>query len=139
MASYEQVFLAIASKNKLMTQEEASRTLKSFKSQPDDGPKMTIEQMVWRRNKIASLGEVKYMQEYPANSTEAFQTSGEDCLIKAEQIMRARQDKDADEYGPLVVGVDLIIQGIQPLIDAWVVEPYGMTNPCASAPRGTPG
>jgi len=67
---------------------------------------LTTEQMAWRRNKISSLGEVKFMQEYPANSTEAFQTSGEDCLIKAEQIMRARQDKSADEYGPLVVGVD---------------------------------
>lgn len=67
---------------------------------------LTLEQVAWRREKIATLGESKFKQEYPANSVEAFQTSGEDSLIKPDDIMRARKDVDASEYGPLLVGVD---------------------------------
>jgi hypothetical protein len=68
---------------------------------------LSLRQMAWRANKIVELNsEAKFKQEYPANATEAFQTSGEDSLIKPETILKARKDKDAKEYGPLVVGVD---------------------------------
>jgi hypothetical protein len=68
---------------------------------------LTLEQVAWRRSKIVELNsEAKFKQEYPANATEAFQTSGDDSLIKPEAILRARKDKAATEYGPLLVGVD---------------------------------
>lgn len=67
---------------------------------------LTLEQLAWRRGKISELGEAKFRQEYPANSTEAFQTSGEDPLIKPEHILAARKDKSATEHGPLIIGVD---------------------------------
>lgn len=67
---------------------------------------LTPGQMAWRRGKISELGEAKFRQEYPANATEAFQTSGDDPLIKPEFILAARKNKDAKEHGPLIVGVD---------------------------------
>jgi len=67
--------------------------------------RLSDDQLYWRRNKISALGEGKFRQEYPANATEAFQTSGEDSLIKPEAILKARKCK-ADQNGPLVVGVD---------------------------------
>lgn len=68
-------------------------------------------QLVWRRSKIIHLsvsgtnGEKLFMQEYPCTSTEAFQTTGEDCLIPPELVMRARRGVVA-ENGPLLIGVD---------------------------------
>lgn len=67
---------------------------------------LTLAQLAWRRGKIVELGESKFRQEYPANAIEAFQTSGDDPLIKPEDIMRARKDKQAQKHGPLVIGVD---------------------------------
>ena len=46
MASYEQIFLAIASKNGLMTQDQAGGALKSFKAQNTAESKKTIEELV---------------------------------------------------------------------------------------------
>lgn len=66
---------------------------------------LSFGQLVWRRSKITELGDSKFRQEYPANATEAFQTSGEDCLIRPEFIVRARKGK-ATAQGPLLVGVD---------------------------------
>lgn len=93
-------------------QEEYTRAVPSgFQLSPEEieyqeAYGLTLGQLVWRRSKISELGESKFRQEYPANAIEAFQTSGEDSLIKPEQILRARKDQDAQEYGPLVVGVD---------------------------------
>jgi hypothetical protein len=73
--------------------------------------KLTKEQLNWRRYKIIDLsasggaGEKAFMQEYPCNPIEAFQTSGEDCLIEPHVVMQARKGF-ANESGPLVVGVD---------------------------------
>jgi len=98
--------------------EYRDRVPEGFELLPDERSYMEsygldLDQMVWRRGKIAELGrnemgQVKFMQEYPANSTEAFQTAGEDSLIKALPIMRARKDTVATEEKsiPLIVGVD---------------------------------
>lgn len=72
---------------------------------------LTNEQLAWRRAKIIDLsitgadGEKSFKQEYPNNSTEAFQQTGEDTYIGPEIVMRARKTV-ADKYGKLVVGVD---------------------------------
>ena len=72
---------------------------------------LDLEQMCWRRKKIAELttdgidGTKAFKQEYPMNAAEAFQLSGGDGLITADQCMKARK-ADENGNGPLVVGVD---------------------------------
>ena len=69
------------------------------------------EQIHWRRMKVTELsvngmdGTKAFMQEYPCNSTEAFQLTGEDSFIASDIVMRARKHK-AEKYGPLLLGVD---------------------------------
>lgn len=67
---------------------------------------LKIEQMCWRRYKIDELGFQGFKQEYPANSSEAFQTTGHDSFIKSIDVLRALKRKNLEESGPLVVGVD---------------------------------
>ena len=68
---------------------------------------LTIEQMVWRRAKIAELKDpMLFMQEYPATSDEAFQSTGHDSFIKSGLLLKARKFKIEDPIGPLVIGVD---------------------------------
>lgn len=67
---------------------------------------LDLEQMVWRRNKIVELKSIQaFQQEYPATPEEAFQNSSDDILIKAADVMRARQHK-GEGHGPLILGVD---------------------------------
>ncbi len=69
------------------------------------------EQLYWRRKKIAELttdgvdGTKAFKQEYPMNAAEAFQFSGGDGLITADQCMKARKANE-NGNGPLIVGVD---------------------------------
>ena len=64
------------------------------------------EHMAWRRAKITELrDEMLFKQEYPATSSEAFETSGEDVLISPHLVARAMK-AEVEPYGPLVVGVD---------------------------------
>lgn len=69
------------------------------------------QQIKWRRYKImensagGSDGIKAFMQEYPCNSVEAFQMSGDDSFIDPAVVMRARNSK-CEDYGPLLVGVD---------------------------------
>jgi hypothetical protein len=72
---------------------------------------LTDDQLYWRRNKIAELsvngtdGEKGFKQEYPFNSTEAFQLTGEDSYIQSDLVMRCRKTV-AEKYGRLLLGVD---------------------------------
>ena len=72
---------------------------------------LTNEQLNWRRSKIADLsvngtdGEKSFKQEYPCNSTEAFQLTGEDSYISSELVMQCRKTQ-AEKYGKLLIGVD---------------------------------
>ncbi len=73
--------------------------------------KLDDEQIVWRRNKIIDLsangmdGEKAFKQEYPMNAAEAFQVTGGDGLIKADNVIKARKNT-VNGNGPLIVGVD---------------------------------
>lgn len=68
-------------------------------------------QLMWRRQKIIDLsingadGEASFKQEYPCNSAEAFQMTGQVGLITPKTVMKARNTK-ATGNGPLIVGVD---------------------------------
>lgn len=65
------------------------------------------EQIYWRRCKIRELNsEWKFLQEYPSNIMECFQTSG-DPLIDAEKAMKARKRKVVPNLRePLIAGFD---------------------------------
>ncbi len=64
-----------------------------------------LEQIVWRRAKIAELGATLFKQEYPANAAESFQTTGHDSFISTEAVLNARKNK-VEGIGPLVIGAD---------------------------------
>ncbi len=72
---------------------------------------LTNEQLSWRRHKIIDLsvngrdGEKFFLQEYPSNSQEAFQVTGENTFIDPYIVMQARKGQ-AEKYGPLILGVD---------------------------------
>jgi hypothetical protein len=67
---------------------------------------LTLEQMVWRRNKVAELKDpLLFKQEYPATAAEAFQNTGHDSFIKPEPILRARK-ATCEGIGPLIIGAD---------------------------------
>lgn len=71
-----------------------------------DAHKLDLEQMVWRRAKIAELKDpLLFKQEYPATADEAFQLTGHDSFIKSEDVLAARK-ATCEGIGPLVVGAD---------------------------------
>lgn len=68
---------------------------------------LSLEQICWRRAKIAELGDdILFIQEYPANATEAFQTTGTKSFITSETVIRARKNTDRRSYGAVVAGFD---------------------------------
>jgi hypothetical protein len=67
---------------------------------------LSLEQMAWRRNKIAELKDpLLFKQEYPATAAEAFQMSGHDGFIKPDAVVKARKAK-IEGIGPLILGAD---------------------------------
>lgn len=67
---------------------------------------LDLEQMAWRRNKIAELKDpLLFKQEYPATAAEAFQMSGHDSFIPTELVLKARKTT-CEASGPLVIGYD---------------------------------
>lgn len=81
---------------------------------------LDIEQMVWRRAKIAELGATLFKQEYPATAEEAFQSTGHDSFIKAADVLRAmKANMEEDTSLPLVVGADPARFGDDMFAIAW--------------------
>lgn len=67
---------------------------------------LDLEQMAWRRNKVAELKDpLLFKQEYPATAAEAFQMSGHDSYIPPELVLKARKN-ECEAIGPLVIGYD---------------------------------
>jgi hypothetical protein len=67
---------------------------------------LDIEQIAWRRDKIAQLGNQSlFAQEFPLHASEAFISSSFDSFIPVDLVLRARREK-IEPYGPLIVGVD---------------------------------
>ena len=68
-----------------------------------------IEQMVWRRAKIASdfRGDTAlFDQEYPATPELAFRRVKGDPLIKPEYVSRARKNTKVEAIGAKIMGID---------------------------------
>lgn len=80
---------------------------------------LSLEQMAWRRHKIAELKDkLLFKQEYPSTPEESFQTTGHDSYIKPEVVVRARKAK-LTGYGPLIIGVDPARFGDDRFAIAW--------------------
>ncbi len=78
-----------------------------------------IEQMVWRRAKLAELKDpLLFKQEYPATATEAFQVTGHDSYIPSDLVLAARK-AEVEPVGPLVIGVDPKREGDDRFSIAW--------------------
>lgn len=77
---------------------------------------LTDEQLNWRRHKIIELssngtnGLKAFQREYPCTPLEAFQSSGENVLFEANEIIDASQ-QNLDRTGPLIIGVDPAAEG----------------------------
>jgi hypothetical protein len=68
---------------------------------------LDLQQIVWRRAKIAELRDADlFKQEYPACSTEAFLSSGQDNYITPPLIVKAHKTHFDEGNGPLVIGYD---------------------------------
>jgi hypothetical protein len=78
---------------------------------------LALEQMVWRRAKIAELKDAAlFRQEYPASAAEAFQFSATDSFIKPAEVMKARKTK-CEGIGPLGRDRDMLVEATMPLGD----------------------
>lgn len=68
---------------------------------------LTVEQMVWRRNKIIELRSMAlFDQEYPATVELAFQQKAEGAYHNVAHILKARKRTGVVGAGPLILGVD---------------------------------
>jgi len=70
---------------------------------------LTLGQMAWRRNKIATdfRGDVSlFDQEYPASPEVAFASSSPRALIKAVWVAKARRSRDVEPIGPTIMAID---------------------------------
>ena len=78
--------------------------------------KLSLEQMQWRANKIATYGtghEWLFDQEYPATAAMAFQSSTMNPLISPMSVSLAVANRsDIDWAAPLVIGVDPAEEGL---------------------------
>jgi hypothetical protein len=71
--------------------------------------KLDRGQLFWKERKTKELGELKFKQEYPANSTEAFQVSGDESYINAIDVLRAMKEDvqpNAYHHSPRIGGCD---------------------------------
>jgi hypothetical protein len=84
-----------------------------------DAHGLDLDQMCWRRAKIAELKDpLLFKQEYPATAAEAFQVMGHDSFIKPETVLKARKAV-CKGIGPLVIGVDPKREGNDRFSIAW--------------------
>ncbi len=71
-----------------------------------------LEQMAWRRNKIIELKDpLLFKQEYPGNSSEAFQTTGHNSFISPEIVLNSRKNTGIKKHGAYIVGCDPAREG----------------------------
>lgn len=80
--------------------------------------KLDNEQMAWRAAKIQELGDLLFMQEYPATASEAFQLTGHDSYIPPALVVKARKAQ-CEALGPLVIGADPARYGADRFSVAW--------------------
>lgn len=68
---------------------------------------LTMPQLVWRRAKVAELGDDLFKQEYPATASEAFIASGSNVFFDSAMVEAAsRRQPERSARDPLIIGVD---------------------------------
>jgi hypothetical protein len=67
---------------------------------------LDMQQMAWRREKIAELGKELFKQEYPVTPEEAFRAAADAAFIDGNLIARARKNR-VDPFGAPLLGVDV--------------------------------
>jgi hypothetical protein len=80
---------------------------------------LSLEQMVWRRAKLAELRDpTLFKAEYPATAAEAFQATGHDAFIPSQLVLQARK-RTCEAFGSLIIGVDPARFGNDGFAIAW--------------------
>lgn len=106
VGDYEAVFIPWFWQPEYRRQVEPDFTLDGEEQAYADAYECDLEQMAWRRAKLAELKDpLLFKQEYPATAAEAFQMTGHDSFIKPETVVRARK-LQVEGIGPLVGGAD---------------------------------
>lgn len=106
IGDYEAIFIPWFWQNEYRRDVPAGFALDEEEQAYADAHKLSLEQMAWRRAKIAELKDpLLFKQEYPATADEAFQMTGHDSFIKADKVLAARKATH-EGIGPLVLGVD---------------------------------
>lgn len=106
IGDYQAIFIPWFWQDEYRRQVPAGFTLDDEEWEYAEAHDLCMEQMVWRRAKIAELKDpLLFKQEYPATAAEAFQMTGHDSFIKPEMVLLARKKK-CDGIGPLVIGAD---------------------------------
>lgn len=89
--------------------------LKNFSEEQQGYAKLhnlNLEQMLWRKEKIAFLGEEKFKQEYPISAEEAFISSEHEAFISRKIILTAlkrtltEEEEVYNDSCPFIIGVD---------------------------------
>ena len=68
---------------------------------------LSSNQLMWRREKVAVLGQDLFKQEYPFNHEEAFSAVDGDPFIPTEAINRAIKHRVHEAVGAIILGVDV--------------------------------
>lgn len=105
MSEYEAIFIPWFWQDEYRRSVPDDFTLSSDDELYQVAHKLDNEQMAWRATKIQELGELLFMQEYPATASEAFQLTGHDSYIPPALVLKARKNQ-CDAFGPLVIGAD---------------------------------
>jgi len=108
---YRLVFIPWFWQDEYRTQGEFTMTLDEVELAERFG--LDKEQILWRRNKIASMdrGEPHFRQEFPCTVAEAFEASADGAFIVPEAVQKARHTitpawLTAHNPAPVVIGVD---------------------------------
>lgn len=106
-SDYEAVFIPWYWQEEYRARDTAKLAMDDEDRQYQETYSLDDEQMMWRQNKIATLGsKLLFQQEYPATSAEAFLASTEDTYIQPAIVAQARKAGVANPAGPRIIGVD---------------------------------
>lgn len=118
LSDYEAIFIPWYWQDEYRTVPPEDFSLSTEDEKYQDAYSLDDQQMAWRAGKIAKLGDLLFMQEYPATAAEAFQLTGHDSYIPPALVLKARKNT-CDAYGPLVIGVDPARYGDDRFSIAW--------------------
>lgn len=118
LSEYEAIFIPWFWQDEYRQPVPDNFSLSMEDTEYQEAHKLDEEQMAWRATKIQQLGELLFMQEYPATAAEAFQLTGHDSYIAPALVLKARK-AECGALGPLVIGADPARYGTDRFSVAW--------------------